>query len=169
MRHPIVLAVLALAAAVIVVGVVMWVDGRDHESEGLGTLSIPPGETTETAELSDGSPVFISSNLDGTVSVVAAASTHLPDDPMGWCDLSRTIEDLPHGGRFTSKGQYLYGPGHSDLGTYSFSIGDDGQHVVVLAYISPTDRSTDVQPDHPITQWCESESDYLIHPAHVGQ
>jgi Rieske Fe-S protein len=169
MKHPIVLSVLVLAGAVIVAVVVTSSMDEDPVSTGLGTLSIPAIGTTEAGSLDDDSPVFISTNLDGSVSVVGAVSTHLPDDPMGWCDISRTIEDLLHGGRFNSKGQYLTGPGRTDLGTYAFSIDDSGEHIIVLGYIAPTERSADIQPDNPITQWRESESDYLIHPPYLGQ
>lgn len=162
-KHPIVLSVLVLTGAVIAVGVILWALGNDAESDGLGMLAVPATGVTAADTLDDGSPVFISTNLDGSVSVVAAVSTHLPDDPMGWCDVSRTIEDVPHGGKFNSRGQYLFGPAQTDLGTYEFTTTDSGQDVVVLAYITPTGRSADIQPDHPITQWCESPEEFLVH------
>jgi len=151
------LVLLALGMAAAIVAIAIQDDGAPARS--LGKFDVPDVGVTEPVELVDGRPVFVSTDLDGAVSVVAAVSTHLPGDQMGWCPESRTIEDVPHGGRFDVKGRYLSGPGTSDLGTYTVEI--DGSSLVVLSFIEPTGRSDIPYPE--MTGDC-AHGGYEIHP-----
>jgi hypothetical protein len=90
-------------------------DGQDLETDKLVVPAV--GETTGDF-LADGTPVFVVHALDGSIRVVEAVSTHLPDDPMGWCAATRTIEDVAHGAKWDETGSYVAGPARSDLGTF---------------------------------------------------
>ena len=75
------------------VGVVVLVvvDAATDDSNGglLAVLDVPSLGDTESAFLRDGHPVFVVHDLDGTVMVIEAVSTHLPDDRMAWCPSRR--------------------------------------------------------------------------------
>ncbi len=86
--------------------------------------------------------MFVVHDLDGTVGVIEAVSTHLPDDPMGWCPTARTIDDAAHGARWDPQGRYLAGPGATDLGRYQVEISEDQQTVEVMAYDAPSSRTS---------------------------
>jgi hypothetical protein len=127
-------------------------------------LSVPSLGETEAAVLSDGSPVFVVHDLDGSVEVIEAVSTHLPDDPMGWCPTARTIDDVAHGARWDPQGRYVAGPGRTDLGRYQIEISEDTATVEVVAYIEPSSRSeTSAGVTGPS---CETGG-YQIHPYHA--
>lgn len=159
MKRPLLLGLVLLAVGVAVAAVAIALQDDGAPEGTLGKFDIPDVGVTEPEELVDGQPVFVITDLDGAVSVVAAVSTHLPGDPMGWCPESRTIEDVPHGGRFDVKGRYVSGPGTSDLGTYTVEI--DGSSLVVLSYIEPVGRSGIPHPG--MTGDC-ADGGYEIHP-----
>jgi hypothetical protein len=85
---------------------------------------------------------------------------------MAWCPKSRTIDDVPHGGRFDVHGRYVAGPGVSDLGTYLIEISDSGTEVEVLSFVQPQGRSRDI--NHPITEWCDGGG-YELHPIYTTE
>lgn len=150
---------LAAGVAVAIVAIALQDDGAPEGT--LGKFDVPDVGVTEPGELVDGQPVFVSTDLDGAVSVVAAVSTHLPGDPIAWCAASRTIDDVPHGGRFDVLGRYVSGPASTDLGTYVIEIDESGGSLVVLSYAEPTGRSETSHPE--MTGNCV-EGGYEIHP-----
>ena len=153
-------AILVMAAIIINVA-----SDTTQTSRGLPVmLKVPdPGETG-AAVLSDGHPVFVIHDLDGSIAVVEAVSAHLPDDPMGWCPTARTIDDVAHGARWDPQGRYVAGPGATDLGRYEVRISEDQQTVDVVAYIEPPPRSdTSAGVKGPS---CETGG-YQIHPYYL--
>lgn len=135
---------LGVALAVLVVVILTDLASDDSAStDGLAVLSIPDLAETVPALLNDGHPVFVVHDLDGTVFVVEAVSTHLIDDVMAWCPSSRTIDDVPHGARWDAQGRYVAEPGPSDLGSYETQLLDNQRELVVVAYVVPPPRSED--------------------------
>jgi hypothetical protein len=80
---------------------------------------------------------------------------------MAWCAASRTIDDVPHGGRFDVQGRYVSGPGRTDLGSYVIEVEESGTSLAVLSYVEPTVRSETVHPG--MTGDCV-DGGYEIHP-----
>ncbi|MBT8192120.1 MAG: hypothetical protein KJP22_01865 [Acidimicrobiia bacterium] len=151
-----------IAAMVVVAAVVIdATSNASQTSRGLPVvLSVPNLGETAAAVLSDGHPVFVVHDLDGSVEVIEAVSTHLPDDPMGWCPTARTIDDVAHGARWDPQGRYESGPGATDLGRYQIEIAEDSQTVEVVAYIEPSSKSdTSAGLKGP---WCDIGG-YQIH------
>lgn len=128
----------------------------------LGILSVPDVGETDASFLDDGHPVFVVHDVDGTIHVVEAVSTHIVEDQMGWCPSSRTIDDVFHGARWDAKGRYVSGPAPTNLGTYRFEVSDEGSEVTVLAYVEPSPRSE--SPDGMAGPDCVVGGGYQIHP-----
>ena len=129
----------------------------------LGQFAVPAVGATDPGLLHDGHPVFVAHDLDGTISVVEAVSTHNPADWMGWCPTSRTIDDIFHGARWDAQGRYLSGPGPSDLGLYGYEVGADGESLVVTEYLSTSPRTQ--SPTGPAGPEC-LDGGYEVHPYH---
>lgn len=127
---------------------------------GLGVLDLPPVGSVEPGLLTDGSPVFVVHDLDGTVSVLQAESTHNPEEPVAWCPSSRTIDGLLFGSRWDTHGRYVAGPAPRDLASYQIRL--DGERIVVLAHIESAPRSP--TSDGFAGPNCESTGDYRTHP-----
>ena len=167
-KNPLRLAlVLIVVGALAAVAYVMWAD-EPLPAGSLGRFGVPEIGQTKPGELTNGQPVFVSTDLDGSVAVVATTSTHLDGDAMAWCPLSRTIDDVPHGGRFDVHGRYLAGPGRSDLGTYVIEISETGTELVVVSFVEPEGRS--ISPNPPIAnlaKWCD-DGDYELHPQYIN-
>jgi len=126
-------------------------------------LAIPDVGGTRAAFLEDGHPVFVVHDLDGTIHVIDAISTHIAEDQMAWCPSSRTIDDVFHGARWDPQGRYVSGPGPTDLGRYIFELADGESALTVSAYLEPTLRSeSSVGMAGPSCV----DSDYQIHPFH---
>ncbi len=147
------------------VGVVVLVvvDAATDDSDGglLAVLDVPSLGDTESAFLRDGHPVFVVHDLDGTVIVIEAVSTHLPDDRMAWCPSSRTIDDVPHGARWDAQGRYVSGPGPRDLGRYEIEVIEGQEELEVVAYVEPPPRSQ--SPDGRAGPLCV-DGGYEVHP-----
>ena len=82
------------------------------------------GETVATF-LRDGHPVFVVDHEDGSLSVVDAFSTDAPFGigyMVGWCESSRTFDDLHGGAKFDETGRYVLGPAPTGLATYAASL-----------------------------------------------
>lgn len=163
----------ALMAVVVVLGgsVALLVSGgEDAPSVGshllahLGVLAVPDQGDAEPGVLDDGRPVFVVHDLDGSVHVVDAISSHIALDQMAWCPSSRTIDDVFHGARWDAQGRYVSGPGRLDLGRYTFELVDGGTRVVSQAYVEPATRST--VSDGMAGPDCV-DGGYLIHPYHA--
>jgi len=146
------------------VGVVVLVvvDAATDDSDGglLAVLDVPSLGDTESAFLRDGHPVFVVHDLDGTVMVIEAVSTHLPDDRMAWCPSSRTIDDVPHGARWDAQGRYVSGPGPRDLGRYEIEVIEGQEELEVVAYLESPPRSQ--SPDGRAGPLCVTG--YEVHP-----
>jgi len=163
-KRPVIVGLVLVAVGVAVATMsVIWSDGRTPE-DSLGRFDVPEIGATDPGELTNGQPVFVSTDLDGVVAVVATVSTHLPGDPMAWCPKSRTIDDVPHGGRFDVQGRYVSGPASTDLGTYAVEISESGTTLVVVSFVQPSGRS--ISPDPPITAWCV-DGGYEFHPQYI--
>ena len=154
---------LVLAIGVMVVAVVVALTDDDDDPIGLGVLPEPALGSTESGVLHDGRPVFVAHDLDGTISVLDATSTHLATNPMGWCATSRTIDDIFRGARWDAQGRYVSGPAPTDLGSYEYVIDGRSQDIVVLMYVSPQERTS--SPLDTITNWCAEHGGYEIHPS----
>ncbi len=107
----------------------------------LGTFPVPELGQTEPGRLDNGRPVFVVHDVDGTLDVIEAVSTHLPDDLVGWCPSSRTIDDVFHGARWDAHGRYVAGPGPENLGRYTFEMDDSGTELTVISYVPPSART----------------------------
>ena len=160
------ISVTVLAIGAVVAAVVVASMADDDAPIGLGVVPVPTAGSTEPGELHDGHPVFVAHDLDGTVTVLDAISTHLAADPMGWCATSRTIDDIPHGARWDAQGRYVSGPAPTDLGSYEYVIDQRSQEIVVLVYVAPQERSS--SPLDTITYWCGEHGGYEVHPAQSG-
>jgi hypothetical protein len=154
---------LALASGLMVVAVVVASTDDDDYLIGLGVLPAPELGRTDPGVLHDGSPVFVAHDLDGTISVLDATSTHLATNPMGWCATSRTIEDIFRGARWDAQGRYVSGPAPADLGSYEYVIDGRSQDIVVLMYVAPQERTS--SPLDTITNWCAEHGGYETHPS----
>jgi hypothetical protein len=158
--------VLGVAVLVVAVFVLLNLGSDDSPSpRGLGVLAVPEVGETDPGLLDDGHPVFVVHDLDGTVVVIEAVSTHLTDDAMAWCPSSRTIDDVFHGARWDARGRYMAGPGPKNLGSYDIQLVDDQHELVVVAYVDPPPRSQ--SPDGMAGPGC-FEGGYEIHPYHGG-
>ena len=132
---------------------------------GLGVLAVPEAGKTVAGFLNDGRPVFVVHDLDGTIVVIEAVSTHRADGAMAWCPTSRTIDDVPHGARWDPQGRYVSGPGPRDLGRYDTRILGNNLEVVATGYVDPPPRSA--SPVGAAGPLCV-EGGYEIHPFHNG-
>ena len=97
---------------------------------GRVSLAVPPIGQTDTAFLSDGSPVFVVHHRDGTISVLSAISTHRPWGVgviIGWCAPARDFEDWKHGSFWDETGAKVAGPAPSGLETYPIVKVDGGR------------------------------------------
>ena len=130
---------------------------------GLGVFSVPNVGATESAFLEDGHPVFVVHDLDGTIHVIEAISTHIVEDQMAWCPSSRTIDDVFHGARWDAQGRYVSGPAPTNLGSYEFEVSDGESELTVLAYVQPPPRSE--SPDGMAGPSCV-DGGYQTHPFH---
>ncbi len=128
---------------------------------GLGAFPIPAVGETVPARLYDGHLVFVTHDLDGTITVVEAVSTHLPDDPMGWCEKDRTIDDIAHSARWDVQGRYVGGPAATDLGTYQHTIDEQTDQITVLVHEPPEGKST--SPHNPGGDTCIGANNYTTH------
>jgi len=128
------------------------------------TLAVPAIGDTDGDFLADGTPVFVVLSLDGSIYVVAAVSTHLADDPMGWCEATRTIEDVAHGAKWDETGRYSAGPASSDLGTFELGLSNDFTEVVVRNYLPADGRSDPVAISG---ESCEHSGLMQLHPGSV--
>lgn len=146
--------VLAIGVAIAVVVVASTAD--TETPIGLGVLPIPAIGATEPGELHDGHPVFVAHDVDGTLTVVDAVSTHLPDDPMAWCEESRTIDDMAHSARWDAQGRYVAGPAQTDLGTYEYAVDERSHKIVVLMFVAPSGRT---QSPVATPHFCEDQGE----------
>lgn len=151
------------ASSLAIVLLTTLLSGCTETSAGLGVVRAPEVGEVEAAYLSDGHPVFVVGDLDGTIHVVDAISTHLIGDQMAWCPSSRTIDDVFHGARWDPTGRYVSGPGRTDLGYYEFELSDDASELTVSAYIRPTSRT-----ESPVGVSGNScvDGGYQVHPFH---
>lgn len=160
-------ALLIAAATAVLVGLPILLLGRGTPpgSGSLGTLPVPALGETEPEFLDDGHPVFVVHDLDGSVYVIDAISTHIRLDQMAWCPSSRTIDDVFHGSRWDARGRYLHGPGPTDLGSYTFEMTGGGRRVMVMDYVEPQPRSevSDGMAGPPCV-----DGGYQIHPFHAN-
>ncbi len=167
MRRSVQIALL-LGVGLIVLTIAVLIDVTSDDSgstDGLTVLPIPDLGETVPALLTDGHPVFVVHDLDETISVIEAISTHMVDDVMAWCPKSRTIDDVPHGARWDAQGRYVAGPGPRNLGSYSVQVLDNQRELVVVAYIEPPPRSQ--SPGGTAGPGC-AERGYEIHPYYSG-
>lgn len=141
--------------------VVLIASACTDTSEGLGVFSVPEIGETEPGLLEDGHPVFVVHDLDGSVYVVEAVSTHIVDDHMAWCPSSRTINDVFHGALWDAQGRYVSGPGASDLGSYRIDLSNGESELTVVAYVEPLPRSE--SSDGTSGPACVADR-YQIHP-----
>ncbi len=131
-------------------------------STGLADLAIPEVGEVEAGFLDDGHPVFVIHDMDGSVHVVEAISTHIKEDTMAWCPTSRTIEDVFHGAIWDPWGRYVAGPGASDLGTYEFEVIEGRSELTVTAYVEPAPRS--IVSSGVEGPRCAAIAEYEVHP-----
>jgi hypothetical protein len=163
MKSPIRIAALIVAVAAVAVILLVKITADAPAPLGLGEFSVPAVGATEPGLLHDGHPVFVSHDLDGTVSVIDGISTHNVADWMGWCPSSRTIEDIFHGARWDAQGRYMSGPGPSDLGLYDYEVAADDGSLVVTEYLGTSPRTQ--SPTDPTGPQC-AEGGYEVHPYH---
>ncbi len=133
---------------------------------GLGAFPIPAVGEAIPGRLYDGHPVFVTHDLDGTITVVESVSTHLPDDPLGWCEKDRTIDDIAHSARWDAQGRYVGGPAATDLGTYQHMIDDQSGQIIVLLYEPPQTRTK--SPIDIAADSCIATRDYITHSPRQG-
>ena len=150
---------LRMLTVLVVVFSLVSCQGADN---GLGLLDLPPLGKVEPGVLADGSPVFVVHDLDGTVSVLRAESTHNPAEPVGWCPSSRTVDGVLFGSKWDPHGRYVAGPAPKDLGSYEIRL--DSEQIVVVAYTEPSPRS--LTSDGFAGPICEAGG-YQVHP-HFG-
>ena len=160
------ISIVLLAVGMMAVAVIFASTKDADELVGLGVLPVPAVGRTEPGELHDGHAVFVAHDLDGTISVLNATSTHLATDPMGWCANSRTIDDILLGARWDAQGRYVSGPSTTDLGSYEYAIDERSNDIVVLMYVVPRERTS--SPLDTITYWCAERGGYEIHPRGAG-
>jgi hypothetical protein len=160
----------ALAVAIPVL-VVTWNALRplDGAQGGLGLVDVPPVGQVSAANLADGHPVFVVHQIDGTVEVIDAFSTH---DPYGlsklvaWCPSSRTFDDVFHGSRWDESGTYMLGPAPSGLATYQSTIQPDGR-VLVGSQVPSAPRPSPGNRVNTVGAFCRT-SDELTYPSIPG-
>lgn len=133
--------------------------------DAFDTLTVPAIGDTVGDFLVDGTPVFVVHSVDGSVHVVEAVSTHLTDDPMGWCAATRTIEDVAHGAKWDETGRYVAGPARSDLGTFELGLSDEFSDVEVRSYLPAVGRS---DPGAISGESCEQSGLMHLHPGSVA-
>lgn len=160
------ISVVVLAIGMTVAAVVVASTSNDDEPIGLGVLPLPALGSTEPGELHDGHLVFVTHDLDGTVSVLDAISADVESDPMGWCATSRTIDDIYRGARWDAQGRYVSGPAPTDLGSYEYVIDERSQEIVVLMYNVPYERTA--SPLDTTTYRCAEHGGYETHPGQSG-
>ena len=177
-ERPAFLALAVLAVVLLGVVVVKALGGSDQGSSGsvapiAGSqeLRVPALGDAAAAFLADGRPVFVVHHEDGTVSVVDAFSTHTPfgvGKLVGWCDASRTLDDLQHGSKFDEQGRYILGPASSGLVTFEATdLGTTPAKVQVGARQLPAPRTELGTPFSG--QFCTSTVDTLLHRIGQGQ
>jgi len=152
--------VIALAAVAVVFFVATAIYQENQPDPPLAVLDIPPNGIAEAAYLNDGSPVFVV-QIDGTVRVVSAVSSHLEEDRIAWCPTSRTVDDLDHGSKWDTSGRYIAGPAPTDLSVYEIETDFDLRTVTVVKEIVPTGRSDRQTLSGPP---CDLIGGYLRHP-----
>lgn len=155
-----------LASGVVVAAVVVSAVDNDDSAIGLGVFPVPTVGSTDMGNLHDGRQVFVTHDLDGTVSVLDGVSTHVATNPMGWCATSRTIDDIYRGARWDAQGRYVSGPASTDLGSYEYVIDQRSQDIVVLIIVVPQKRTS--SPLDTITHWCAEHGGYETHPGQPG-
>ncbi len=160
------ISIILVATGVLIAAVVVAAMDDDDSSLGLGVFAVPTIGSTETKILHDGHPVFVTHDLDGTISVLDGMSANPPSNPMGWCATSRTIDDIRRGARWDAQGRYVSGPASNDLSAYEFVIDERSQEIVVLMYVPPQERSS--SPLDTITYWCAEHGGYDTHPGQSG-
>lgn len=158
--------VIVLASGALIAALVVAAMDDDDSPLGLGVFPVPTLGGTDMVALHDGHPVFVTHDLDGTVTVLDGVSTHLASNPMGWCATSRTIDDIFRGSRWDSQGRYVSGPASADLSSYEYVIDERSQEIVVLMYITPQDRSS--SPLDTITYSCAEHGGYETQPDQSG-
>lgn len=132
---------------------------------GSQDLRVPANGDAMAEFLADGRPVFVVHHEDATVSVIDGLSSHTPfgvGKLVGWCDATRTFDDLQHGAKFDELGRYILGPAPTGLVTFATTdLGVTPAKVRVGAQQLPAPRS-DV--GGPISgQPCASTTDALLH------
>ena len=155
------ISVVLLASGMLVAAVVVAAMDDDESPVGLGVFPIPTLGNTEMGNLHDGRQVFVTHDLDGTVSVLDGVSTHAASNPMGWCATSRTIDDIFRGARWDAQGRYVSGPASTDLDSYEYVLDERSQEIVVLMYATRHERTT--SPLDTVTSWCAEHGGYDTH------
>ncbi len=158
-----------IAAAVIAgafVGVGALVGQRDGDRATRQTtaatfpsrVEVPPVGDARSAQLRDGTPVWVVNHEDGSVSVLDAASAHRPfgfGALVGWCASSRGFEDPVHGSQYDEQGRYRGGPAPTGLRAYATGGVENGSVTVTGADPFPSDR---VQGDLAVGPACSDGS-----------
>jgi hypothetical protein len=143
----------ALVVAAVIVGVALLGRGLDGGSAEAVVLDVPPAGQTLSAELPDGTPVFVSHEPDGDVHVVEAVNPHRShglQTLVGWCPEAGGFEDAVDGSRFDASGRWLFGPAQRGLATFDGTAGTGA--VLVGARRAGRPRSTVADP--AVRQWC---------------
>lgn len=131
-------------------------------------LELPDRGEVAAEYLTDGTPVFVVHDDDGTVHVVEAVSTHHPDgarNALIYCRSSGWFEELQHGEKFARDGVWLTGPAPADLPTYEvLATKDDsvqvGDRVVPDGRSQPASHDPDTAEHSARGPSCD-ESTYL--------
>jgi hypothetical protein len=163
MKSRIRVAALVVAAGAVAIIALVNITADTPAPLGLGEFALPAVGAIEPRLLHDGHPVFVSHDLEGTISVIDGISTHNVADWMGWCPSSRTIEDIFHGARWDAQGRYMAGPGPSNLGLYEYEVAADDESLVVTEYLGTSPRTQ--SPTGPTGPPCE-DGEYEVHPYH---
>ena len=168
------------ALAVVLLGVVALkaLGGSEEGSSGSAApiagsqeLRVPSLGDAAAAFLADGRPVFIVHHEDGTASVVDAFSTHTPfgvGKLVGWCEATRTFDDIQHGSKFDEYGRYILGPASSGLVTFEATdLGTTPAKVRIGGRRLPAARTELGTPFSGSS--CTSTADTLFHRIGQGQ
>ncbi len=161
MRKALWISLVLLASGMLVAAVVVAAMDDDESPIGLGVFPVPTLGSTDMGNLHDGRQVFVTHDLDGTVSVLDGVSTHVASNPMGWCATSRTIDDIFRGARWDAQGRYVSGPAPTDLDSYEYVLDERSQEIVVLMYVTQHERTT--SPLETVTFWCAEHGGYETH------